>query len=583
MDSSLGFPKATMAINLPTTKSKRRNPKNKRPRKSRVLDFAHPHSFVGGLARWPAVVELTLSIDSTVPRLVVHEASGATMNFFIIQLHTVQSYRDYLRVLAYSNTFEKSRLLFCAKNLTLRSGHQQGQTVIAIGLFSVLLHFGMTGLRRCQDRRRGVILALRLYWRTAHFHPKKHQRYLSDHVASSTSSCSLLPPARAPVHYVPRSARGSTFNSMIPLDPFYDNRIQRISRISPTRDLNYTEDAWENHRSPWRHLRHISQVLDSSPFQRLLYPHLSLVFGIGCGVWWINAVLPPGLHPIAISAPQTFGAVTTAITLLTGFRTNASYGRMAEARAMWGEVTNCCRDLARETYLYIKCPGLRERMIRLVKAYPIALNFFLTNQRGGHHMVDKNATSEDLLAEFEAELVDVCYRGSNPTNSRNDKDLIRILTTFYKGGHTPLMVLSCMTEVLSDVAREHENHHQQVHPIYIRQMEDQLNRLTIANGERILRTPLPTGFTRHTSRLLGMWSYVLPLVVYPQVVPWMTPIVSVVISYSVVAVEDVGVSIEEPFHVLPLRQYSEGIADQIDQIVDTYNDSHRQREQIIVE
>ena len=60
---------------------------------------------------------------------------------------------------------------------------------------------------------------------------------------------------------------------------------------------------------------------------------------------------------------------------------------------------------------------------------------------------------------------------------------------------------------------------------------------------------------------------------YPHVVGWTTPFVSVAISYSLAAVEDVGVTIEEPFHVLPLRQYTEGIIDQVNLIVHSYDEA----------
>jgi len=45
---------------------------------------------------------------------------------------------------------------------------------------------------------------------------------------------------------------------------------------------------------------------------------------------------------------------------------------------------------------------------------------------------------------------------------------------------------------------------------------------------------------------------------------------SVLLSFVVLSIEDVGVEIEEPFHVLPLRQYTEGTADSLDVIEKAY-------------
>ena len=45
---------------------------------------------------------------------------------------------------------------------------------------------------------------------------------------------------------------------------------------------------------------------------------------------------------------------------------------------------------------------------------------------------------------------------------------------------------------------------------------------------------------------------------YPLTGPnWNIPI-SVILSYVVLSIEDIGAEIEEPFQVLPIRQYTEG-------------------------
>ena len=59
-------------------------------------------------------------------------------------------------------------------------------------------------------------------------------------------------------------------------------------------------------------------------------------------------------------------------------------------------------------------------------------------------------------------------------------------------------------------------------------------------------------------RLMSFWSLSLPLAMYPLTGPnWNIPI-SVILSYVVLSIEDIGAEIEEPFQVLPIRQYTEG-------------------------
>ena len=57
-------------------------------------------------------------------------------------------------------------------------------------------------------------------------------------------------------------------------------------------------------------------------------------------------VLPAGEMLSLASAP--FGAATTALGILAGFRLNASYGRFEECRIFWGDTNNTIRDLARK-------------------------------------------------------------------------------------------------------------------------------------------------------------------------------------------------------------------------------------------
>jgi len=57
---------------------------------------------------------------------------------------------------------------------------------------------------------------------------------------------------------------------------------------------------------------------------------------------------------------------------------------------------------------------------------------------------------------------------------------------------------------------------------------------------------------------MSLWSLSLPFALFPLTGPHWTLPFSVVLSYVVLSIEDIGAEIEEPFHVLPLRQYTEG-------------------------
>jgi putative membrane protein len=103
-------------------------------------------------------------------------------------------------------------------------------------------------------------------------------------------------------------------------------------------------------------------------------------------------------------------------------------------------------------------------------------------------------------------------------------------------------------------------------------MEDTLSSITqnLGQCERLLRTPIPLGYTRYSVRFLWIWLTLLPFALtrtfcgfqegtwwegrldepWPLVVSSVTFIASIFLS-----IEDIAVQIEEPFAVLPLDMH----------------------------
>jgi len=69
--------------------------------------------------------------------------------------------------------------------------------------------------------------------------------------------------------------------------------------------------------------------------------------------------------------------------------------------------------------------------------------------------------------------------------------------------------------------------------------------------ERILRTPIPVSYTRHTSRILILYLGLLPMALW-SMCGWATVPVMIVMSFMMLGIEEIGVSIEEPFTMLSL-------------------------------
>lgn len=310
---------------------------------------------------------------------------------------------------------------------------------------------------------------------------------------------------------------------MYEIDKDYDERIKRRRRIDPTRELNYTSDHWERHKSVYRRLRHITSTFGSSPFQRLMFPDFFVSSLVAGGLTYYNELM--ATSQIWMDG-KGFAAATTAIALMTGFRLNASYGRYVEGRKLIGSVHSTSRDLASNTMMWIKLPEDRERMLKLIKAYSVALTFHL-NKKGAHHSVRRCMPNfeQQIYAEYQAEMLDVFQNDK-------DEDFIRLCEWYSKRENVPLGVATLMRSIIAE---------NETKDSFTRELDIHVHRLVQSLGgcERIQKTPIPTCFTRHTSRLLFVWSNLMPFAIYPACGIFTLP-TTIAVSFSIMGIEDIG-------------------------------------------
>ena len=310
--------------------------------------------------------------------------------------------------------------------------------------------------------------------------------------------------------------------------------------------------------------------------------------------------------------------VGTLVALLLGYRVNNTYDRYCSARKMWCELENTSRDLARNVCMFIPTTTTtaddttttrqgditssnkvllvqnKQRMLNLIRLYPIALHFFLTT-KGSHHKLSRKGPDfpEQIFNEFHAECIDMWkqYDDGNDAAAKDlDELLVRIFDAFKTGKHVPLLILNMMGRCLADLSslrsassnisiidNENSNDTSQIicnviNPVYIREMDHQIQRLSGGPFERILRTPMPTAFTRYASRVTTIWAYTVPFGLITDLGPYFNPVGSLFVVYCVMAIDDIGIQLEEPFNILPQRQYSDGIVDAVNQIETTFDD-----------
>lgn len=211
--------------------------------------------------------------------------------------------------------------------------------------------------------------------------------------------------------------------------------------------------------------------------------------------------------------------VSVALGLLLVFRTNAAYDRFWEGRKLWGAMVNTSRNLARAAAVLLgERPALVRRLLLLTIAFSYATMQRLRNLPG----------LGPLDATFAAEL------GAEDPALRAE---------LQAAPHLPLAIAVQLSTGLK------EAHAAGLLNDYQHMTVDQNVQLLIdhiGGCERISRTPLPFAYVVHLRRALLIYCYSLPFVLLP-VFGWGTIVVTLLLSYVLLGIEEIGVEISDPF------------------------------------
>mmetsp|Transcript_18751 Transcript_18751/g.60220 ORF Transcript_18751/g.60220 Transcript_18751/m.60220 type:complete len:282 (+) Transcript_18751:747-1592(+) len=271
--------------------------------------------------------------------------------------------------------------------------------------------------------------------------------------------------------------------------------------------------------------------------------------------------------------------LSVALGLVLSVRTNRAYERFIEARVLLGSMTNVCRDLASRFMAReggdAEAEQARRHAVCLVAAFAHTMKFHLTvdglafnhtwQRSGSSETLSKEALASEYRAALEQEIL-VAFAGAfdgaegREAEAEAARDYIEALLAT-DVGNRPLHVIHELGKLSRSSALGLE-------PVAAAQIDDRLMRLSDILGgcERLMRTPMYSGSTTHTSRFLYVWCASLPLVMYPVVGPWGTVPVCAMMTYFMLGIEDVGVRTEMPFDLLPLWLYVDAIEASCDQI-----------------
>jgi putative membrane protein len=239
------------------------------------------------------------------------------------------------------------------------------------------------------------------------------------------------------------------------------------------------------------------------------------IFGrvVACVIWAAGIVLLHRAWPWIAIPSTVHSLVGVALGLLLVFRTNSSYDRFWEGRKLWGAIVNESRNLARASRVLLKDdPNLMRQIVRWAAAFPYAAMQSLRGRNGFGPVALRLPLEE---AEMTARLA-----------SARDRGLISDYVFVY---------LDTNVQLLIDY---------------------------IGGCERIRKTPIPFAYMVHLRRALLLYCFSLPFALV-QDYGWSTVLDTLLVSYVLFGIEEIGVEIEDPFgedaNDLPLEDICETI------------------------
>jgi len=338
----------------------------------------------------------------------------------------------------------------------------------------------------------------------------------------------------------------------------------------------YTHDSWVKHRSPDRFVNNLGTLFNSGIYKNI---GGTVLFTTSVAVFvWAWNLLVGGyqdfdgvMHDplivekwaMMIGLPLTpFTTLTPSLGLLLVFRTNTSYGRWNEARKFWGLNINHTRDLNRMATAWygnqsdwdgteFMEPSTKElapinpaeRQYLLGQVSILTWAFVRSMKR---HLSPPAEDEDDYVTEIKARLT--------PSQAE----------AMISATHRPNRALYDLSVAIEKLP---------MHFVRKNSINGNLSIFedTLGGSERLLSSPVPLFYSRHTARFLACWLVFLPLALYePFANSWnhiiMIP-ATAFISVCLYGIEELATQLEEPFTILPMQGFCDKIGANCDEIV----------------
>ena len=241
----------------------------------------------------------------------------------------------------------------------------------------------------------------------------------------------------------------------------------------------------------------------SKIFSRLLLNFLLSIAVIIMLPWYTMLGIKFTLAPFSI--------LGVAIAIFLGFRNNACYSRYVEARHLWGQLMIASRSLLREVKTTLPDDAELGQFVRLQIAFAHCLRMTLR----------RNPQAKPLAKYLSEKDLQTVFAAQSPANR----------------------ILLLMGEWLA-VRRRNV----QLSDILFHSLNNRLNDMSavLAGCERIANTPVPFAYTLILHRTVYLFCIMLPFALVVDL-HYMTPFISVLISYTFISLDTLAEELEDPF------------------------------------
>jgi predicted membrane chloride channel (bestrophin family) len=360
----------------------------------------------------------------------------------------------------------------------------------------------------------------------------------------------------------------SILRPAIPSADFSAPRALISDGSSYTRLWNH--DIWNFHtlQSPHkRYYRHVRKWRFSTTAQKVLpavllaglWSFLVAMLGVAVGHWGGTGSKDAFAKACSGIATAT-SALSAPLALLLTLRTNAALARLQEARQAWGKLVLAARTLSAELRLYIfpYYPRAAVLAARHLAIYGWILKSYMRGE-------DRNSEVFQAMLDDESRMWLVRHPRATWGIPLRLRQILAAVAVSSAEQESPDATNGWSLQQLQ------QQHH-------LAQMEESIAKLESVAGicERILGSPIPPTYSRHLSRILTIWLMAFPLASMAMAVvaslsstvmmARCVPIVvmsTILVSYGLIGLDEIGMEIEHPFPLLPLQQLAGSVQNSV--------------------